>query len=288
MGTKPIDETKALAPIPISNAVLQQAVALKELGLPWSPRVGSFVWDPEAVITSPSPFPDRVYFVLSIKRFLDIFGSREKMQQHLVWLPTLSQAIDLAKGMGIAISNRIVSDGSGGMADSETALLNVYHLIASRLKARTRSTASERVTDSASDSGRWIRKVMQRELGSLEHLPATVQHRIRTAYEDVGRAYLGWRRIQAQKPDGWTPPEIGFDTELLSELGHFYSDYQHLIKKVAAIRELVSLLHTIDPFSEPDIYQGLIDSLMETGNLESAPAQIMAELMTPAQSHTVH
>ena len=75
-------------PIPISEEILRLARGLKEGGLDWEPEVGHFVWDPNEVIESPSPFPLRVYFILNLKRFLSIFGSIDSMKSNLIWLPT--------------------------------------------------------------------------------------------------------------------------------------------------------------------------------------------------------
>jgi len=74
---------------------------MKELGLAWRPHVGCFVWDPEGHIASESPFPNRVYFILSLPRFVDIFGSVEQIVQKLVWLPTWHQARLLCQHMNI-------------------------------------------------------------------------------------------------------------------------------------------------------------------------------------------
>jgi hypothetical protein len=42
--------------------------------------MSAFFWDREAVIPAPSPFPQRVYFILNLRRFMAVFGSEEKMQ----------------------------------------------------------------------------------------------------------------------------------------------------------------------------------------------------------------
>jgi hypothetical protein len=85
------------SPIPISEQILDLAKELKDRGVVWEPSVGSFVWDPEGRIEASSPFPMRVYFVLSLKRFLQIFKSIEAMKEELVWIPTSFQLISYAK-----------------------------------------------------------------------------------------------------------------------------------------------------------------------------------------------
>jgi hypothetical protein len=77
---------------------------LKRSGLDWIPQVGCFVWDPEEVIESPSPFPCRTYFVLNLDKFLRIFGSTENMIEKLVWLPTWYQARLVAAELGLDLA----------------------------------------------------------------------------------------------------------------------------------------------------------------------------------------
>ena len=103
----------------------------------------------------------------------------------------------------------------------------------------------------------------------------------RSVYDETGMAYLGWRRIQDQQPEDWFPPETAFDARLLSDLGHFYSDYQQLIKSMTAIRERVKRIQATDPSREPERYQRLIEDLRASHQRESAPGQILANLMDP-------
>jgi hypothetical protein len=87
-----IDPEKDLAPMPFGGKICRLALNLKKGGLNWWPHVGCFVWDPDRCIKAESPFPGRVYFVLSLPRFIEIFGSTANMVEKLVWLPTWHQA----------------------------------------------------------------------------------------------------------------------------------------------------------------------------------------------------
>ena len=88
----PFNPQKDLAPMVFSSHICQLAQEIKSLGIDWQPHVGCFVWDPENTIEVDSPFPHRIYFILSIPRFIDIFVSREAIVEKLVWLPTWHQA----------------------------------------------------------------------------------------------------------------------------------------------------------------------------------------------------
>ena len=86
------DPEKNLAPTAFDERICHLASRMKSLGLGWQPHVGCFVWDPDKLIRPESPFPGRIYFVLSMPRFVEIFGSVEEMARKLVWLPTWHQA----------------------------------------------------------------------------------------------------------------------------------------------------------------------------------------------------
>lgn len=276
MQTENKDQT---SPIPINNSVLMSALRMKTNGLPWSPQVGCFVWDRESVIQAPSPFPKRVYFILSMPRFMKIFGSQEAMRKQLVWVPTWHQAYQLCRQLGVAASDTRQSTGSVGSNSEEDGLLGLYDRIARALEAKAATGATWNRLNGTSMADRWIRTVIEEELGSLAHFPRKVQNRIASAYREAGMVYLGWRRIQERQPADWVPPESTFDATLLDDLGHFYSDYQQVIKAMAAIRKKVGRLQAIDPSQNPENYQELVKELLELNDRSPKPGQIMADLM---------
>ena len=97
----PFNPATDLAPLPFDADLCELARALKHDGLPWRPHVGCFVWDPDQYIQPASPFPHHIYFILSLPRFIDIFGSIDSIQEKVVWLPTWHQARLLCQRYGI-------------------------------------------------------------------------------------------------------------------------------------------------------------------------------------------
>ena len=276
-----LDAAEKFLPLPIDDTVLAAAYRLKRLGLPWSPQVGCFVWDREAVISAPSPFPKRIYFILSMRRFTDIFGSQEKMRQQLVWVPTWHQAVQLCSRLGVTDADTDRCFDGMGFTSGEDGLLQLYARIARQLESSTTQTPAGIRPEQISDEKRWIDRVMEAEVGSLAHLPQAVRRRVQSLYEEVGMAYLGWRRIQEERPAGWIPPETTLDAQLLSDLGHFYSDYQHVIRSRTVLRERVRLIRSIDPSTAPDAYQRLVEELLDSNHPDSGPGRILAHLMDP-------
>ena len=101
MHATPFNSDSDLAPVPFKKRHCELAAQLKEAGLPWSPHVGCFVWDRDNHINIPSPFPERIYFILNFGRFLEIFESPENIMKKLIWVPTWHQARLLCDKLGI-------------------------------------------------------------------------------------------------------------------------------------------------------------------------------------------
>jgi hypothetical protein len=130
----PFDPEKDLAPLPFEAGHVELAKELKGLGLPWTPHVGCFVWDGDGIIEAGSPFPEKIYFILSLPRFLSIFGTIEAMREKLVWLPTWHQARLLCRKFGI--EDKEIADlwASGRTVNPGDELLVIYQKLAEALR----------------------------------------------------------------------------------------------------------------------------------------------------------
>lgn len=131
----PFNPETDIAPIPFNKIHLDLALDMKQWGLKWKPHVGCFVWDPDKHIETDSPFPLSVYFILSLPRFISIFGSPEAVAEKLVWLPTWHQARLIAARLGIA-QNRIADLWtSGPLPTPGEDLSAIYLLILEKLQS---------------------------------------------------------------------------------------------------------------------------------------------------------
>ena len=130
------DPKKDLAPIPFDEDICRLAADLKELGLDWRPHVGCFVWDPHEYINAESPFPSRIYFVLSLPRFLDIFGNVESMVEKLVWLPTWHQTRLICNQLGVTAPSELMVEQPKEPFSPAQDLKFLYKRIADTLKNR--------------------------------------------------------------------------------------------------------------------------------------------------------
>ena len=136
MKPTPFNPETDLPPIPFDLRHCQSAAQLKERGLPWSPHVGCFVWDPYERIEVTSPFPGRIYFILNLGHFLRIFGSLEEISAQLIWLPTYHQARLLCVQVGVVEEELSAVLASAENIRAGDELLALYRMILNRLEAR--------------------------------------------------------------------------------------------------------------------------------------------------------
>ena len=142
MTTQKFNPEEDIAPMPFDNQICLKALEMKNSGLVWRPHVGCFVWDPDKIIKPDSPFPNRIYFILSLKRFIDIFETIDRIADELVWLPTYYQALDLYRqlaGTGGVKNKR--EPGVPALSEVEK-LLYIYGLIIDVLKEKNHQRLS--------------------------------------------------------------------------------------------------------------------------------------------------
>ncbi len=106
---------------------------LKSAGLPWDPAPGHFVWDGEGLIERPSPFHDRVYFILDLKHFLRRTGTTQRLVESMVWLPTWEQTRMLLSGRGVDPSSLIETLVTRGAIGSGTERYVLYEMLKASL-----------------------------------------------------------------------------------------------------------------------------------------------------------
>jgi hypothetical protein len=134
MNSKHFNPEKDLAPMPFDKSICQRALDMKKGGLIWRPHVGCFVWDPDKFIKPASPFPGRIYFILSLARFIEIFDTIDQIAQKLVWLPTWHQARLLCRQLGIVDDFDKKSQKIDAVLSPVDELLHIYGKIVDNLK----------------------------------------------------------------------------------------------------------------------------------------------------------
>ena len=134
MNPTPFNPETDFPPIPFDERHCRAALQLKEAGLPWRPHVGCFVWDREGWIEVPSPFPEKIYFILNLGHFLRLLGSIEDVVQKLVWLPTWHQARRLGEKLEIEEKEFVDLFSGPGVPKPGEDLLALCEWILKRLR----------------------------------------------------------------------------------------------------------------------------------------------------------
>jgi hypothetical protein len=134
MTSKRFNPETDLAPMPFDERICRRALEMKISGLKWRPQVGCFVWDPDEFIKPASPFPGRIYFVLSLARFIEIFDSIEQIARKLVWLPTWHQARLVCRQLGITDEVFEKQRQRCPISQPVEELIGIYGLIIETLK----------------------------------------------------------------------------------------------------------------------------------------------------------
>ena len=134
MKSIPFNLHKDLAPVVFDTQTCHLANKLKQLGIQWQPHVGCFVWDPDEHLKAESPFPHRIYFILSLPRFIDIFGSMEAIAEKLVWLPTWHQARLLCQQLSVPDSAVVNIWQNQTPPSAGDELRQIYELLIAALK----------------------------------------------------------------------------------------------------------------------------------------------------------
>lgn len=126
------------------------AQQLKTAGLPWIPAVGQYVYDTFGVVQAPSPFQDRVYFILNYDYFVGRLGGLERFTQYLTWLPTWEQARVALRSFGISDAELGAELTRRDALAHGIELQVLYELMRDRLPGRTTAADTTRL-DSASE-----------------------------------------------------------------------------------------------------------------------------------------
>lgn len=123
-----------------STDEIQLARQLRDAGLDWTPGVGQFVYDEIGAIDAPSPFQERVYFILDMRHFLRRVETIAGMRAAFFWLPEYAQARDVLATLGVSSQQVRTRLQDAAAVEHRTELLTLYRLIHETLTAR-RGTA---------------------------------------------------------------------------------------------------------------------------------------------------
>jgi hypothetical protein len=245
--------------LPFDDRICAGRGQLKAAGLKWRPHVGCFVWDPGNYIKQDSPFPNRIYFVLSLPRFIEIFGDSKKMAENLIWLPTWHQARLLCAKLGVpggAVSslwqtNEALSPGE--------ELLHLYGVLMDALVEKKFAAFVGR----AAQLDKISIAALIRHMGDVTAWPEKFTAAVLVVYRQFIEAYLNMLRQQENKPLDWFPQYLTIDSELADGMRYFYSDYQHITRKFFKLNQKLDRLREVHNDKQSKLFQDRIDEIFE-------------------------
>ena len=85
-----------------SDLEIEAARRLRQLGIPWEPRAGHYVFDETGSCSHASPFQEKVFFILNYDYFMRLVGGLERFKQIMLWLPTWEDLRQILRERGLS------------------------------------------------------------------------------------------------------------------------------------------------------------------------------------------
>jgi hypothetical protein len=197
--------------------------------------------------------------VLSIPRFIEIFGDIETMAAKLVWLPTWHQARLLCQKLGKPLDTvaKLWQDNDSLSPDDE--LLAIYQVIIDALSGH----ASGVSRSPQSELDKLSTAALTQRMRNISALPEELREKILGAYHQFIEAYLNVLRQKENKPMDWFPRTLSIDPELADGMRHFYSDYQHITRKFFKLNQKLDQLQKIDRNNQSELFEDSINEILD-------------------------
>jgi hypothetical protein len=122
-----------------------------------------------------------------------------------------------------------------------------------------------------------IESMIKSEIGDIEHLPQQVVARIRDVYTGFVPVYVEMIRIKENHPIDWQPTNLKADAEMVEDMLHFFSDYQHITRAFKRLNRQVKCLLTMDRQEDPQRYDEWAEIIVSGNKKRSLMNSIIEE-----------
>lgn len=122
-----------------------------------------------------------------------------------------------------------------------------------------------------------IESMIKSEIGDIEQLPQQVVARIRDVYTGFVPVYVEMIRIKKNHPIDWQPTNLKADAEMVEDMLHFFSDYQHITRAFKRLNRQVKCLLTMDRQEDPQRYDEWAEIIVSGNKKRSLMNSIIEE-----------
>ena len=122
-----------------------------------------------------------------------------------------------------------------------------------------------------------IERAIKSEIGNIDQLPDAVSARVRDVYGEFMPVYTEMIRIKGNQHRDRRPAILPIDPDMVEDMLHFFSDYQHLTRAFKRLNREVKTLLSLDRHSEPHRYDELAESIVSGGDRRSLMKSIIEE-----------
>ena len=139
--------------------------------------------------------------------------------------------------------------------------------MADKKSRTTREQSMQQLIDSAIIS----------EIGDIDQLPHSVAARVRDVYGEFIPVYTEMIRIRENQDRGWRPAILPIDPDMVEDMLHFFSDYQHLTRAFKRLNREVKILLALDRHIESRRYDEWAENIVSGGDRRSLMNSILEE-----------
>ncbi len=122
-------------------------------------------------------------------------------------------------------------------------------------------------TDAEEALMKLCKETIDDRFGDISDLPVDVQKYVLQTYYEFLSIYVNVIQQKESKPAGWVPETVIIDSDIVDEMRHFFSDYQHITKNYLALNEKVDLLRMLNKETQPNLFQHHVQDILRPGTL---------------------
>jgi hypothetical protein len=122
-----------------------------------------------------------------------------------------------------------------------------------------------------------IESAIKSEIGDIDRLPHSVAARVRDVYGEFIPVYTEMIRIRENQHRDWRPAILPIDPDMVEDMLHFFSDYQHLTRAFKRLNREVKILMAMDRNREPHRYDEWAENIVSGGDRRSLMNSILTE-----------